>query len=90
MFGPLGALGTKLSNAFNEESLQLQHLYYDVENGFGPRDKYDEYIRLENKKCGQISILLADYLRIKTEAFEIYAKEHRFVVDFVQQILKKE
>ena len=44
MFGPLGALGTKLSNAFNEESLQLQHLYYDVENGFGPRDKYDEYI----------------------------------------------
>jgi hypothetical protein len=90
MFGPIGTLGTKLNNAFNEEALHLQHLYHDVYNGFGPRDKYDEYIRLETKKCGQITILLEDYLRIKTEAFEIYAKEHRFVADFVLQIMKIE
>ena len=43
MFGPLGALGTKLSNAFNEESLQLQHLYYDVENGFEANYHYNSY-----------------------------------------------
>lgn len=90
MFGPLGTLATKLNNAFNEETLHLQHLYHDVDNGFGSRDKYDEYIRLETKKCRQITILIEDYLRIKTEAFEIYAKEHRFVADFVQQIMKIE
>jgi len=86
----LGTVGTKLSNAITEEFTQLQSLFQDVENGFGARDKYDEYILLETKKCGQIKLLLEDYQKIKTEAFDIYNNEHKFLVSFVEQIMSIE
>ncbi len=90
MLVPLGNVGTKLSNAITEEVTQLQRLFQDVDNGFGARDKYDEYILLETKKCGQIKSLLEDYQKTKTEAFDIYNNEHKFLVSFVEQIMSIE
>ena len=58
----------------------------DIENGFGERNKYDEYLELEKEKNKQVFDLLQEYLRIKKEAFDIYELQHLWLSDFVVQL----
>tara|TARA_B100001057_G_scaffold251487_1_gene251747 strand:- start:9000 stop:9539 length:540 start_codon:yes stop_codon:yes gene_type:complete len=86
MFGPLGSFGSKLKRAYKEQEGQLKTLQTDIENGFGERNKYDQYLELEKEKNKQVFDLLQEYLRIKKEAFEIYDLQHPWLSDFVVQL----
>ncbi len=86
MLGPLGSFGSKLRRAYKEQEAQLKSLQTDIENGFGERNKYDEYLELEKEKNKQVFDLLQEYLRIKKEAFDIYELQHLWLSDFVVQL----
>jgi len=43
------------------EKSMLQKLKSDISNGFGKRDKYNEYIAFESEKVKQLRALLEDY-----------------------------
>lgn len=86
MFGPLGNFGSKLKRAYAEQEKQLQSLFLDIEKGYGERNKYDTYIKMEGEKNEQVFVLLQEYLRLKTEALEIYKAQHLWLSDFVVQL----
>ena len=86
MFGPLGNLGSKLRRAYNEQEKQLKSLLFDIENGFGERNKYDAYIDMERGKNEQVFVLLQQYLQLKKNAFEIYEVQHPWLNNFVIQL----
>ena len=64
----------------------LQSLFLDIEKGFGERNKYDAYIKMEGEKNEQVFVLLQEYLRLKKEALEIYEAQHLWLSDFVVQL----
>lgn len=86
----LGRTGIKLKKSFEEEEMQLRGLLSDVENGYGQRDQYDNYINLESTKNEQIFVLLQDYERLKTASFGIYDSLHLDLSRFVKQMIEKE
>ena len=86
MFGPLGNFGSNLKRAYAEQEKQLQSLFLDIEKGFGERNKYDAYIKMEGEKNEQVFVLLQEYLRLKKEALEIYEAQHLWLSDFVVQL----
>jgi hypothetical protein len=43
------------------EKRTLEQLKSDISNGFGKRDKYNEYIEFETGKVNQLCVLLEDY-----------------------------
>lgn len=86
MFGPLGNFGSKLKRAYAEQEKQLQSLFLDIEKGYGERNKYDTYIKMEGEKNEQVFVLLQEYLRLKKEALEIYKAQHLWLSDFVVQL----
>jgi hypothetical protein len=57
----LGSAYASLRRGIQSEKKALKALLNDVENGFGKRDKYDEYITFEKEKIRQLGVLLEDY-----------------------------
>lgn len=90
MLDALGRTGLMLKKSFEEEEAQLRVLLSDVENGYGQRDQYDNYINLESTKNEQIFVLLQDYERLKTASFGIYDSLHVDLSRFVNQMIEKE
>ena len=86
MFGPLGNLGSKLRRSYTEQKKQLKSLLFDIENGYGERNKYDAYIDIESGKNEQVFILLQEYIQLKKAAFEIYEAQHLWLSNFVLQL----
>ena len=57
----------KIRIALREEKIALRKLKSDIINGFGQREKYDEYISFEKNKTKKIKILLDEYIYKKKE-----------------------
>jgi hypothetical protein len=57
----------KIRIGLREEKIALRKLKSDVLNGFGQREKYDEYISFEKNKTKKIKILLDEYIYKKEE-----------------------
>ena len=57
----------KIRIALREEKIALRKLKSDVLNGFGQREKYDEYISFEKNKTKKIKSLLDEYIYKKKE-----------------------
>ena len=70
MFGPLGNFGSKLKRAYAEQEKQLQSLFLDIEKGYGERNKYDTYIKMEGEKNEQVFVLLQNG-RCKPTSFTV-------------------
>ena len=51
----------KIRTALEEEKLSLNKLNSDVREGFGKREKYDEYISFEKNKIKKIKSLMKEY-----------------------------
>lgn len=50
-----------MNNQLNEEKTRIRKLVKDISNGFGKRNKYDEYIRFEQNQCSLAEITIAEY-----------------------------
>lgn len=76
ILGQLGKSGAQLNQSIKEEKAQLIKLQSDIEQGFGKRELYNDYIRFEKNKVGQIGILLEDYKNVKHDFMNIYSELH--------------
>jgi len=82
MLGQLGKSGAQLKLSINEEKEQLVKLLSDIEQGFGKRELYNDYIQFEKHKVKQIGILLEDYKRGRHEVLVIYDKLHDELMNY--------
>lgn len=57
----LGSAYMAVQRGIISEKTALSRLKSDIANGFGKRDKYNEYISFEAEKVNQLSVLLKDY-----------------------------
>ena len=57
----LGSAYVILKRGIQSEKKALNALKSDVQNGFGKRNKYDEYISFEKEKVHQLGVLLENY-----------------------------
>ena len=88
MLDALSRTGIMLKHSFEEENEQLKVLLSDVTNGYGQRDQYDNYIKLERTKNEQIFVLLNEYQGLKKESFGIYDSLHVDLSLFVNQLIE--
>ena len=82
MLGQLGKSGSQLRQSIKEEKEQLVKLQSDIEQGFGKRELYNDYIQFEKNKVGQIGILLEDYKNVKHNFMNIYDKLHLELLNY--------
>ena len=79
----------KVKNGIEEEREALKNLYSDIENGYGERDKYEEYLAFESDKITKISVLLNDYKEQKEVIFKTYSELHEELYTFSMSLLEK-
>jgi len=82
ILGQLGKSGSQLRQSIKEEKEQLDKLLSDIEQGFGQRELYNDYIQFEKNKVGQIGILLEDYKNVKHEFMYIYNELHLELLNY--------
>ncbi len=87
--GPLGKAYGKVNKSVLEIREALKNLSSDIENGYGERDKYDEYITFEKDKITKITVLLNDYKEQKESVFKTYFELHNELYTFSMELLKK-
>jgi hypothetical protein len=88
-FGPVGSAHGKVNKSVLELRESLKNLSSDIENGYGERDKYDEYITFEKDKITKITVLLNDYKEQKESVFKTYFELHYELYTFSMDLLKK-
>lgn len=86
---PLGAASKKVKDGINEERIALKNLYSDIENGYGERNKYDEYLAFESDKISKLAILINDYKQQKEVIFKTYSELHEELYTFSMSLLEK-
>jgi len=86
---PLGKAYSKVKNGIMEERGVLKNLKADIENGFGEREKYDEYIAFETNKISSLSVLLNDYKEQKEVVFKTYNQLHDELYMFSMELMAK-
>ena len=86
---PLGEAFKKVKKGIEEEREALKNLYSDIENGYGERAKYEEYLAFESDKITKISVLLNDYIEQKEVIFKTYSKLHDELYTFSMSLLEK-
>jgi hypothetical protein len=78
----LGSAYVVVKRGIMAEKSTLLKLRSDISNGFGKRDKYDEYISFEAGKVNQLCVLLEDYKshkdKILTNFKEVYGDLNAF------------
>ena len=72
----------KIRIALREEKIALRKLKSDVLNGFGQREKYDEYISFEKNKTKKIKSLLDEYIYKKKEFAIAFDSLHPVLNDY--------
>lgn len=80
--GQLSKQGSQLRRSIKEEKEQLEKLRSDIEQGFGKRESYKNYINFEKKKVDQIGTLLDDYKRLKQGFLKTYNTLHKELLEF--------
>jgi len=86
---PLGEALKKVKNSIEEEREALKNLYSDIENGYGERVKYEEYLAFESDKITKIFVLLNDYKEQKEVIFKTYSELHEELYTFSMNLLEK-
>ena len=79
----------KIRIALREEKIALRKLKSDVLNGFGQREKYDEYIYFEKNKTKKIKILLDEYIYKKKEFTIAFDSLHPLLNDYSMRLEEK-
>ena len=79
----------KIRLALREEKIALRKLKSDVLNGFGQREKYDEYISFEKNKTKKIKILLDEYIYKKKEFTIAFDSLHPLLNDYSIRLEEK-
>ncbi len=79
----------KIRLALREEKIALRKLKSDVLNGFGQREKYDEYIYFEKNKTKKIKILLDEYIYKKKEFTIAFDSLHPLLNDYSIRLEEK-
>ena len=79
----------KIRIALLEEKIALRKLKSDVINGFGQREKYDEYISFEKNKTKKIKSLLDEYIYKKKEFTIAFDSLHPLLNDYSIRLEEK-
>jgi hypothetical protein len=79
----------KIRIALREEKIALRKLKSDIINGFGQREKYDEYISFEKKKTKKIKSLLDEYIYKKKEFTIAFDSLHPLLNDYSMRLEEK-
>ena len=79
----------KIRIALREEKIALRKLKSDVLNGFGQREKYDEYISFEKNKTKKIKSLLDEYIYKKKEFAIAFDSLHPVLNDYSIRLEEK-
>jgi len=79
----------KIRLALREEKIALRKLKSDVLNGFGQREKYEEYISFEKNKTKKIKILLDEYIYKKKEFAIAFDSLHPLLNDYSIRLEEK-
>ena len=79
----------KIRIALREEKIALRKLKSDVINGFGQREKYDEYISFEKNKTKKIKSLLDVYIYKKKEFTIAFDSLHPLLNDYSIRLEEK-
>jgi len=79
----------KIRLAIREEKIALRKLKSDVLNGFGQREKYEEYIYFEKNKTKKIKILLDEYIYKKKEFAIAFDSLHPVLNDYSIRLEEK-
>ena len=79
----------KIRIALREEKIALRKLKSDVINGFGQREKYDEYISFEKNKTKKIKSLLDEYIYKKKEFTIAFDSLHPVLNDYSMRLEEK-
>ena len=79
----------KIRIALREEKIALRKLKSDVLNGFGQREKYDEYISFEKNKTKKIKSLLDEYIYKKKEFTIAFDSLHPILNDYSMRLEEK-
>ena len=79
----------KIRIALREEKIALRKLKSDVLNGFGQREKYDEYISFEKNKTKKIKSLLDEYIYKKKEFTIAFDSLHPLLNDYSMRLEEK-
>ena len=79
----------KIRLALREEKIALRKLKSDVLNGFGQREKYDEYISFEKNKTKKIKSLLDEYIYKKKEFTIAFDSLHPVLNDYSIRLEEK-
>jgi len=74
--GPINKQYLALKKAMAEEQNTLGKLHKDIENGYGKRKSYDQYIANETKKIKQIEALNADLFKAVRQLLDTYKMIH--------------
>lgn len=78
----LGSSYVVVKRGMVSEKITLGRLKSDIKNGFGKRDKYNEYIEFEAGKVKQLCVLLEDYKahkeRILNDFKDVYSDLNNF------------
>lgn len=88
-FGPLGRSFSVIKNGVVAEKEVLKNLKSDIENGYGERKKYDEYVKFEEGKVNQLRVLLNDYVTEKEKTMKTFFELHDELNAFSLELLEK-
>lgn len=72
--GPINEEYVKLKKAFSQEKSALMNLYNDINNGWGKRDEYDNYLQQEARNVKELkkgSLELKRQLQILNQEFSL-------------------
>lgn len=87
--GPLGRSFSVIKNGVTTEKDVLKNLKSDIENGYGERKKYNEYLQFEEGKVDQLRTLLKDYVSQKDKTMKTFLELHDELNTFSLELLKK-
>lgn len=79
----------KVKKGIKEMRNSLMNLKSDIENNSGKREKYDEYIKFEQNKLNQISLLLKECVDGKKKIIDTYSKLHIELNQFSLELVKE-
>ena len=79
----------KIRIALREEKIALRKLKSDIINGFGQREKYDDYISFEKNKTKKIKSLLDEYIYKKKEFTIAFDSLHPLLNDYSMRLEEK-
>lgn len=86
---PCGKAMSMIPPTIADERKKLEELKTDIENGDGEREKYDEYVKFEEVKVGQLRAVLNDYVEAKNSAMKTYHDLYDELNNFSMSLLKK-